>query len=347
MKRQRVSMRDIARAADLSVSAVSLVVRGRPGIAAETRARVLQIIEDLGYQGGGGDDLARPPAIGLLIERGSVPMAMDLFYGEVLRGVQDTAERLGYQIVFESFDRADQSMERVRERLLVGVRGLLIVNDGDITPAMVGQLEDLNIPMVLIENYLPDHRLMCVGGDNVTAGYMAVQHLVQLGHRRIAILRGPAKYSSLTDRLRGGMAAAAEAGVLIPAALLPAPKAGHPKKGYEQMREILRLPELPTAIFAVSDKTAYGAIEAIKEAGLRIPDQIAIVSIDDVAESAFTRPALTTVHIPRYEIGQLALQKLHHLMHHPADIPVKSLVYGSLIVRDSCGARSHTPASSE
>src|SRR5215217_2053146 len=113
-----------------------------------------------------------------------------------------------------------------------------------------------SLPVVLIENHVPDQPLPCVLGDNYEAGYTVTRHLLDLGHRSLAILRGPTKYSSLTDRLRGAFAAAGEAGVLVPPAFLPAPVSGHPKKGYVQMREILsgkHGPERPTAVVAVSD----------------------------------------------------------------------------------------------
>ena len=104
------------------------------------------------------------------------------------------------------------------------------------------------------------------------------------------------------------------------------------------MQEILGLQQQPTAIVAISDKTAFGAMEAIKEAGLRIPEDIAIASIDDVSESAYTRPPLTSVHIPRLEMGILAMQKLHRLIRGEPEVVVKSVVYGELVVRESCGA---------
>lgn len=105
-----------------------------------------------------------------------------------------------------------------------------------------------------------------------------------------------------------------------------------------QMKEILALSQHPTAVIAISDKTALGAMEAIREAHLHIPNDIAIASIDNIVESAYTRPPLTTVHIPKFEMGVLAFQKLHHLIDSDNDIPVKSIVYSELIVRESCGA---------
>jgi DNA-binding LacI/PurR family transcriptional regulator len=330
-------MRDVAAAAGVSVSAVSLVVRGKAGVASETRERVWEAISRLGYTVPVSEN-GRTAAVGLLIERSSMPVIMDIFYGQVIRGFQTEAQRLGYQIILHMFDQAAESLEMLRTSLSGEVDGLVVANDGDITPEMVIQLEAITVPLVLVESYLPGQQLPCVLGDNFTAGYAVMRHLLDLGHRSIAILRGPRKYSSLMDRLKGCLAAAAEVGLLIPAEYMPHPVSGHPKKGYVQMQEVLQLPDRPSAVVAISDKTAFGAMEAIKEAGLRIPQDIAIVSIDGVDESAYTRPPLTSVRIPRAEMGILAMQKLHRLISGEPEVAVKSVVYGELVVRESCGA---------
>jgi LacI family transcriptional regulator len=330
-------MRDVALAANVSVSAVSLVVRGRPGVAPETRERVRAVIAQLGYTVATPEN-GRPTAVGLLIERSSMPVILDIFYGDVIHGFQAEAQRLGYQVHLHMFDKAAESLESLRTTLAGEVHGLVVANDGDITPEMVIQLEALQLPLVLVESYLPGQQLPCVLGDNFTAGYTVMEHLIERGHRSIAILRGPRKYSSLMDRLKGCLAAAAEAGILVPPDYMPHPVSGHPKKGYVQMHEILRLPQRPTAIVTISDKTAIGAMEAIKEAGLRIPEDIAIASIDDVAESAYTRPPLTSFRISRAAMGQLAMQKLDRLIAGNAETPVKSIVYGELVVRETSGA---------
>src|SRR5262245_41285210 len=338
MNKRRPSMRDVADAASVSVSAVSLVVRGKPGVAAETRERVGDATSRLSYTVASPEN-GNTAVVGLLIERTSLPVILDIFYGDVIRGFQIEAQRLGYQVLLHMFDHAAESLESLRTSLAGEVDGLVVANDGDITPEMVIQLEALQAPLVLVESYLPGQQLPCVLGDNFTAGYTVMQHLLNLGHRSVAILRGPRKYSSLMDRLKGCLAAAAEAGFLIPPEYMPHPVSGHPKKGYVQMQEILQLPQRPTAIVAISDKTAFGAMEAIKEAGLRIPEDIAIASIDDVSESAYTRPPLTSVRIPRAQMGVLAMQKLHRLINGEQEIAVKSVVYADLVVRESCGAQ--------
>ena len=136
----------------------------------------------------------------------------------------------------------------------------------------------------------------------------------------------------------GVLAVAAEAGVLIPPEWLPLPGDGPFQRGYGQVRELLKLPKRPTAIVTVHDMIGFSAMEAIKEAGLRIPQDMAVDSIDDVVESAHTRPSLTSFRIPRTEIGVLAMQKLHRLIKGESEIAVKSVVHGDLVVRASCDA---------
>ena len=331
-------MRDVAEMANVSVSAVSLVVRNKPGVADDTRQRVWEAISRLGYTVANPHEDGRAPMVGLLIEQGSMPAVLDIFYGEVIRGFQTEAQRLGYQVRLHMFDRAEERFDRMYTSLADDVQGLVIANDGDITAEMVAQAQTAQLPLVLIENYIPGQALPCVIGDNFTAGYTVTRHLLSLGHQAVALLQGPPKYSSLVDRLRGCLAAAAEARILIPVEWMPPPLGGTFQRGYLQMREILKLPERPTAVVAMHDKIAFSAMEAIKEAGLRIPEDIVIASIDDVAESPLVRPPLTSFHIPRAEMGILAMQKLHRMINGEPEIAVKSIVYGDLVVRESCGA---------
>jgi LacI family transcriptional regulator len=336
MNKSKATMRDIASAADVSVTTVWMVIHNKPGISPQTVEKVWSAINDLNYKPRTSDSSLQMDAVGLWIEQSSIPAISDVFYGEVIRGVQSEAERLNIQVIISVFDRKKRGFEL--NGLTRKVRGVVVANDGDLPPQTVVQLTARDIPVVLIESYIADHSFPCVLGDNFMAGYQITRHILNLGHRDIAVLKGPSKYSSLVDRLRGCMAAMAESSLLFPAEWMPEPVSGHPLKGYVQMQEILAQDRRPTAVIAISDKTAIGAMEAIREAGLRIPDDIAIGSIDNTRESQFTRPALTTVHIPKYEIGVLAMQKLHRIIKGEELAVSKSVVYSELIVRDSCGA---------
>lgn len=318
-----------------------MVIHNKPGIPPETAKRIWATIADLDYKVKPIANSEHGESVGLLIEQNSVPVISDVFYGEIIRGFQTEAERLGYHVVLSMFDRTNGNINILRRRFAQKVTGFIVANDGDITPEMVIQLENLRMPIVLVENHIDEQKLPCVLGDNFMAGYQVTRHLLNLGHRKIALLKGPTKYSSLVDRLRGCMAALGEAGLLIPTKWMPEPVTGHPLKGYIQMREILEQVEYPTAVIAISDKTAFGAMEAIREVGLKIPDDIAIASIDNTLESAYARPPLTTVNIPKYEMGTLALRILHRLIQGEDTIAVKTIVYSELIVRESCGFALH------
>ena len=330
------SLRNIAKATNVSVSTVSLVLNERPGISQKTRDRVRQAATKLGYDWTAQKTNNRLVTIGLIIEQGSMPVLLDIFYGDVIRGFQSEAQRLGYQVLLHMYDREREGLDAVQSELAGRVCGLVIANDGDITPEMVVQLEATEAPIVLIENHVEGHHLPSVLGDNFTAGYIVMRHLLSLGHREIAILRGPDKYSSLVDRLRGCLSAAAEADLRIPEQFMPVTASKHPQKGYLQMKEVLALAQRPTAAVAISDKTAFGAMSALREARLRIPEDIAVISIDNVVESAYTHPPLTTFDIPKCEMGILAMRILHRIITGDQDIPVKSIVYGDLVIRDSC-----------
>jgi DNA-binding LacI/PurR family transcriptional regulator len=336
MSKSKATMRDIASAANVSVTTVWMVIHDKPGISPHTAQKVWSTINDLDYKPRKSNSSSLLDTVGLLIEQSSIPAISDVFYGDVIRGVQSEAERLGMRVVLSVFDRNKRRFDL--NGLIHDVRGVVVANDGDLPAQTVLQLTALDMPIVLIESYIAGHGFPCVLGDNFMAGHQITRHILNLGHRDIAVLKGPSKYSSLVDRLRGCMAAMAEEHLLFPPEWMPEPLSGHPLKGYVQMQEILALDRRPTAVIAISDKTAIGAMDAIREAGLRIPDDIAIGSIDNTRESQFTRPPLTTVHIPKYEIGVLAMQKLNRIIMGDQTTAFKSVVYSELIVRESCGS---------
>jgi LacI family transcriptional regulator len=180
--------------------------------------------------------------------------------------------------------------------------------------------------------------------DNIMGGYQAVKHLVALGHRRIAILCGPPKYKTLTDRLNGALWAAREAGLGADQLYIqPSLSSGRPKKGLLELQAVLESGFAPTAVFAVSDKTAFGAYEAAQGAGLHIPNDLSIVGFDDIANSLHAEPPLTTISIAKREFGIVAMQKLVSLLNDPSAIATKTLIYTSLLVRQST-AVPHGPA---
>lgn len=342
--KRRTSMRDVARVAGVSLSSVSLVAAERPGVGDETRARVLEAMQRLGY------DLPRRPrrdreryTLAIISEQLLQPIERDIFYAEILQGIQMEAQQQGHRVLLHLLQSGDSESPLLDIGVQDEVSGMILANGGDLTDDLIVRLAQSRVPIVLVDNYVINQPLHCVVADNVTAGYQATQHLLRLGHRRVALLPGPRKYRSLADRQEGYLDALAEYGVAIDQDLMPQPThhAGG-QKGYHQMLRLLQLPQPPTAVVAISDKTAFGAMEALKEHGKQIPADVALVSIDDVAESAHTTPALTTVQVPRAEMGGEAVRRLLALLGGFAPRPTKTVLYTNLVVRESCGAAGTT-----
>jgi len=335
------TMRDVAAAAGVSLSTVSLVLNGKSGVAPARRERVLKAMKDLGYIASSRQNLAAGTRVlGLLMESLSEASRSEGFYTRIVSGIEDTAYELGYQVLLHVYRPDVDPLNSLRELMGRDIDGLIVANDGDVTPQVIQKITNVGVPIVLIENYqsFPIHSLTA---DNFTAGRMMTEYLIGLGHRRIGGIGGPLKYSSLRDRMRGHRVALLEHGIDIDPALQPPPVSGNPRKGYVQMQQLLALPEPPTAVFAVSDRAAFGAMDAIKDAGLRVPEDISVVGIDDVRDSAFSTPPLTTFSVPKYELGRSAVYMLHDLIHGKAIPPCRMVLLGNLVERRSaCAPRA-------
>jgi len=331
-------MRDVAAAAGVSLSTVSLVVNGKPGVAPNRRERVIQVIKELGYTADSRVNASvETKVFGLLMESLSEASRSEGFYTRIVSGIEETAYELGYQVLLHVYRPDIDPIHSLRELMGRDIDGLIIANDGDVTPQVIRKISEAGVQMVLIENFqsFPIHS---VTADNYTAGRVMTEYLIKLGHTRIGALGGPAKYSSLRDRMRGHIITMIEHGLPVDPALQPPPVSGNPRKGYVQMQQLLALPEPPTAVFAVSDRAAIGAMEAIKAAGLRIPDDISVVGIDDVRDSAYSTPTLTTFSVPKYDLGRVAIFILHDLISGKLIPPARTVLLGKLVERQSAGA---------
>src|SRR5512147_131360 len=337
------TMRDVAAAAGVSLSTVSLVVNGKPGVSRDRRERVLQVIKDLNYATGGRKKSAvETKIIGLLMESLSEASRSEGFYVRIVSGIEETAYDLGYQVLLHVYRPAIDPLNSIRELMGRDVDGLIIANDGDITPSVIQHIAEASIPMVLVENF-QNFLIHSVTADNFTAGRVMTEYLIQLGHQRIGALGGPDKYSSLRDRMRGYCIAMLENGLQLDPSLQPSPVSGNPRKGYVQMQKLIALPEPPTAGFAVSDRAAFGAMEAIKDAGLVCPDDISVVGVDDVRDSAYSTPSLTTFSVPKYDLGKTAVLMLHNLTLDRSIPPVRTVLLGNILVRQSAAPPRQKP----
>jgi LacI family transcriptional regulator len=338
MDMQSPTIKDVAEQAGVSISAVSLYLNNRPGISQETRGRIAKAIEGLGYQprtnGRKGKPLTAAPVryIGLLTEK--LPIYSDHFYAEVIHAIQAEAERLHYGLVLGTLDPGKPDLPRVVTEQQAA--GHIVIGGGDITDDLIGRLADGGAPLLLVDNESFLQEIDSVMVDNPRGAYLATQHLIGLGHRQIAIICGPPKYKTLQQRLHGYIAALNDAQITLnPQWIQESVSQGQSRKGYLEMQRLLALENRPTAVFAVSDRSAFGALDAVREAGLAVPDDISVVGFDNVNSAAHTYPPLTTVGADRQAMGITALQRMHALICGEATSPVKIIAYMHLVERQS------------
>jgi DNA-binding LacI/PurR family transcriptional regulator len=338
------TIRDVATEAGVSLSAVSLYLNNKPGLGNETRERIAGAVEKLGYiprarnrPGVGGGPVVATSLIGLLLENLPFPAFSDILYLQVLQGFESEARRQGYHTVITTLDTND-TLEVPAAVLDGQFAGLVALGGGDVSDDFLRAVSETGVPLVLVDNYLLTGEVDCVVPDNEMGAYFATRHLIERGHRRIAAIAGPPKYKPLTDRLQGYLRAMHEAGLgPEPWMIQHSLSHGMANKGYREMQALLACPERPTAVFCVSDRTALSALTALNETGLRVPDDIALTGFDNVPESAYSTPALTTVQMPKRDMGIVAARRLAELIGQDEGepLPRKILLPTHLVVRKS------------
>lgn len=334
MSNRKVTLRDVAARANVSMASVSLYLNNKPGLADETRGRIADAIETLGYvRRQAASNSAR--YIALLIETLPFSPLADMFYGEVIHGVDASARQLGYNIAL-MIVRPDEDVPAMLEQHNGSLVGVIMLGSGDISTATIDAVVNEKLPTVLVDNCVQDKPMDCVLPDYISGANMATNYLLEQGYRRIAFLKGPSKYRSLVERFRGYCTALIEADIpLRPELIRSYQSSGLPNKGYLEMQSLLESGESFDAVFCVTDRTALGALQALEEAGIRVPDDVAVIGFDNVTQSHLTRPALTTVNVPRHAMGEIAVRRLAALVDGQSDedIPVKHLLYTDLVRR--------------
>jgi LacI family transcriptional regulator len=332
-----VTIVDVARAAGVSYATVSRVINGKEHVKPEKRARVLQAMDELGYVANrqarslaGG----RSNIIGLL-----VPGLDTAYIGEVARGIDQELQAAEYDLMLYTTHHHHAKESAFVTMLSRGLAdGLLLIlprRPGSYLPS----LRQRQVPYVLIDHQGIDRQGPSVGATNWQGGYDATQYLIELGHRRIGFITGTLDLACSMDRLEGYRAAHRDAG-LTPAPELVAEGDFMQPTGYQGAHQLLALPERPTAIFASNDVMAFGAMEAARERGLRIPQDISIIGFDDIPQADHVHPRLTTVRQPLEEMGRAATRMLIQRIAHPDLPPARIELPTRLIIRASCEAPS-------
>jgi DNA-binding LacI/PurR family transcriptional regulator len=300
----RPTLETVAVAAGVSMATVSKVLNDRGDVAAATRLRVQQLLDEYDYVPPGRSAVSRSGQRRLQIELVST---LDSPYSvEILRGVRSGP----VDVVVSSMPESSGSRRWSSEVAAAGRSGAIIVTS-ELTRLDQRNLARAHVPYVLIDPAaeLPDPKVATVGATNWAGGFSAARHLLLLGHRRIGVISGPAAMQCSRARISGYSAALASAGVEVDPALVRHGNFHH-IGGYQAARELFELSEPPTAIFAGSDEQAFGVAEAARVTGRRIPEDLSVVGFDDLPISRWFSPPLTTVRQPLAEMGRIAAEML-------------------------------------
>lgn len=338
MAKKRVTSAEVAREAGVSRTTVSFVFNNSPTIPEETRRKVLDTAARLHYHPDvTGRRLAsgRTHTLGFVMHQSPERAAADLFLPEVLRGLNAVATDSGYHILFRPVDPA--SSDSYANLIYEGYVDAVVLSGPQLEEPEAVSLWEKHLPIV-ITGRLPDWAIPSVDADNYQGAQLATEHLIGLGHRRIGLItNAPRTYLASQERFRGYQDALAAAGLAFNEEVV---QEGYytARSGFRTMNNLLDLAERPTAVFIASDVVAFGALRAIKERGLRIPQDIAIVGFDDVSVTAFVEPHLTTVHLPAYELGWHAGRLALQLIRQEEPESLHQLLPTKLVIRASCGA---------
>ena len=320
---------------------MSLVLNNVQGvqISEETRERVIETAHELGYvPNAAAQALAsrRAQSIGLILTRNPHHIASDAFLNQILDGLITAAHEHSIRLLIDIIEVQHQQ-KAYRDLVRANrIDGLILSGPRFDDDALLSLQQD-RFPTVLM-GQLPDSDFYSVDIDNFAAAKQAVEHLVKLGHHRIACITNAAlSYSAAADRMSGYREILTTHRISYDESLV---RYGDfdPESGYQQMKDLLSLNKTPSAVFVASDVVAIGAKAAIVEKGLRIPEDIALVGFDDVPLARYLDPPLTTVRLPASELATRASQMLVQLINNETPAEKLVLLESQLIVRQSCGA---------
>lgn len=327
------TIKDVANAAGVSVATISRVLSNPDIVKPATKEHVLQIIKEMNYQPNVLARQLRTQTTKAVIV--IVPNIENSFFHGILSGIGSEAERHGYQMLIADL-KSQPSLENyyieaIKQRQVDGIISL--------SANMTQKLETMiteKYPLVMVVQCVPNYAIPSVAIDNMAASKALMTHLIRLGHRNIAHLTVSPMQLPYQDRLKSYISVLEEHNIPIDNELI---SYGEPsiKGGYDQMWTLLSKQKNITAVFAAGDTMAIGAMKALKDQGLRVPEDCAVVGFDDIDLSSVWEPALTTIRQPKETMGKTAFQKLLALMQNePVAVSQEFLPY-ELVIRESCG----------
>lgn len=329
------SIKDVARRANVSISTVSHVVNGTRFVSESARKQVQDAIRDLDYV---------PSAVARSLKSNStktlgmlIPNCTNPYFAEIVRSVEDHCFGAGYTLILCNTDD-EPRRQTVYLQVLSEKRidGLIIISTGN-DSELLALVEGLTIPTVLLDREISHVHCDLVETAHMQGATMATEHLLGLGHKRIACIGGPTDLNSSVQRIQGWRNALDKAGFSDDAAQLVWHSDFTSQGGYEAMKQVMQSSIKPTAVFVCNDLMGIGALSAAHEAGIRVPQDISLVGFDDIELAHFSSPPLTTVAQPKQRMGEMAVDMLLERIQSKREQAKQVLLQPTLVVRASSG----------
>ena len=332
-----MNLEQIARLSGVSRSTVSRVINDDPNVSAATRAKVMQVVKRVNYEPNAaarGLAAGRTQVIGLVIPMGVSALFADPYFPLFTQGVSSAANARDYSVMLWLAE-PEYERRQIRKIMYSGLIDGVIVASMLTNDSLVQALIEGDLPFILVGRHPTDSHVNYVDVDNQSGAQTAVEHLLRLGRQRVATISGPQNMIAGVDRLTGYRRALQAAGRELDPTLIAIgdnTEAG----GYLGMQSLL--PQAPDAVFAASDAMAAGALRALRDAGRRVPDDVAVIGFDDIPFAEHSDPPLTTIRQPISRMGFVAMETLADLIEHPEPQPRHVILPTELVVRSSCGA---------
>lgn len=336
-KTMRSNIKDVAQKAGVSTATVSLVLKGHQRISAGTRRKVLKAVEELDYH-------PSHTARGLVSKQtGNIGFVLtedhflrtEPFYTQIFLGAEFSARQFPYYILLTTIP-TDSDDDEPLPRFVVerSIDGLIIA--GKVPANFICKLMEYKLPLVMIDFFPPSGQYSAVLIDNINGGMQATDHLISCGHKKIAFIGGEMDHPSIRDRYMGYKMALEKKGIEFdPMRIVTTETSTSRDGGYNAMKESLEKIPDTTAVFACNDAMAIGAMQYLKEKKFRIPQDISLIGFDDIESDMLQDPPLTTMRVPKFDMGGEALRLMYDMLKSKQAASRKILMPVELIIRES------------
>jgi len=334
------TIKDIAKRAGVSHSTVSRALHNNALISVETADRIRKIAREMGYQPSAAArslKTNRTQVLGVIVSS-----IADPFFGEILNGIEVRAQELGYSLFIAASQHDPQKEREIVQTMMEQRTDGVIICSSSFSVEQADQLLSHGFPVVVVNNQAGESFNYSIYHDDVAGSKQITQHLISLGHQRIAYLGNEQSGQTTLDRLNGYKQALGEAGISVNESLIYHVHGGDPALGAESARYFLTMDNKPTAIMCFNDTLAIGVLKGCQKMGVTIPGDISVTGFDNITFSNFTCPSLTTFDQPKHSMGieaaQLLLDLLRSDIGDSTNLPKVKVLQGKLLVRQSTAA---------